>query len=168
MEGAMTENDRALSALADEVNGAHATLDELRVPRTLAGELLPLPERIAWLNLTRPAPASPAATVLAGLAALVSAATAAGAQPAAGPQPQGVVIVVDGGVATVAAKPEGVQVVIADFDHDSDDPLVVTEEPADGRLDADPELLALIEGELARPAEAGRPATRTARTRRSA
>ena len=148
----MTRNDRALSALADEVNGAHATLDELRVPRTLAGELLPLPERIAWLDLTRPAPASPVATVLAGLAALVQAAAATGAQPAGGPRPPLVVIVVDGGVATVAAKPEGVQVVIADSDRDSDDPLVVTEEPADGRLDADPELLALIGAALAQPA----------------
>ncbi len=62
MEGAMTENDRVLSALADEVNAAHLALCDLGVPLVLEGEPLSLPERIAWLNLTRPAAggASPA------------------------------------------------------------------------------------------------------------
>ncbi len=57
MEGAMTENDRVLSALADEVNAAHLALCDLGVPLVLEGEPLSLPERIAWLNLTRPAAA---------------------------------------------------------------------------------------------------------------
>jgi hypothetical protein len=58
----MTENDRVLSALADEVNAAHAALSDLNVPLVLEGEPLSLPERIAWLNLTRPtSPASPPA-----------------------------------------------------------------------------------------------------------
>ncbi len=51
----MTENDRVLSALADEVNQAHAALSDLHVPVVLEGEHLSLPERIAWLNLTKPA-----------------------------------------------------------------------------------------------------------------
>jgi len=49
------ENDRALAALADEVNAAHLMLSELGVPAVLEGDDLSLPERIAWLNLTRPA-----------------------------------------------------------------------------------------------------------------
>ncbi len=50
----MTENDRVLSALADEMNTAHAALSDLGVPAVLEGDLLWLPERVAWLNLTRP------------------------------------------------------------------------------------------------------------------
>jgi hypothetical protein len=53
----MTENARVLSALADAVNAAHAALCDLNVPLVLEGEALSLPERIAWLNQTRPAPA---------------------------------------------------------------------------------------------------------------
>jgi len=53
----MNKNDRVLSALADEVNAAHAALCDLNVPLVLEGEPLSLPERIAWLNLTRPAAA---------------------------------------------------------------------------------------------------------------
>ncbi|HXM54812.1 MAG TPA: hypothetical protein VOB72_05435 [Candidatus Dormibacteraeota bacterium] len=38
----------------DELTAAHAALDDLDVPAMLDGERLPLAERIAWLNLTRP------------------------------------------------------------------------------------------------------------------
>ena len=53
--GAMSKAVHVLSALADEVNAAHLALNELGVPLALDGEPLSLPERIAWLNLTRPA-----------------------------------------------------------------------------------------------------------------
>ena len=55
MTGAMSKAAQVLSALADEGNAAHLALSELGVPLTLDGEPLSLPERIAWLNLTRPA-----------------------------------------------------------------------------------------------------------------
>jgi len=51
----MNKSDGLLSALADEVNAARLALSELGVPAVLEGEPLSLPERIAWLNLTRPA-----------------------------------------------------------------------------------------------------------------
>ena len=54
-EEAMNENDCALPALADEPNTAHAALSDLDVPVVLEGEPLSLTERIAWLNLARPA-----------------------------------------------------------------------------------------------------------------
>ena len=53
--GAMSKAVQVLSALADEVNAAHLALSELGVPLVLDGEPLSLSERIAWLNLTRPA-----------------------------------------------------------------------------------------------------------------
>ncbi len=53
----MTENDRILSAHAEEMNATHAALDELRVPRAQEGDLLTLPKRIVWLKRTRLAPA---------------------------------------------------------------------------------------------------------------
>jgi hypothetical protein len=53
-EGPMTENDRIQPALADKVNDAHLASNELKAPLVINGEPLSLPERIAWLNLTRP------------------------------------------------------------------------------------------------------------------
>ena len=53
--GAMSKAAQVLSVLADEASAAHLALNELGVPHALDGEPLSLPERIAWLNLTRPA-----------------------------------------------------------------------------------------------------------------